>query len=168
MFPRTEFCFDSQFISTSVLWKWNWAIHFSWAVFSPFSSLADIHLVTKHKLIEIVMVTCIDAESIYLCVWLNFCINRLPSANLIWILVAGMESSIKTGALRMDFSSSSGEEGVLTISGVRLKDWKKTKPDVTNGVKPELSDVSVVFFTEWLPYIASTNEQQKSSQSYLN
>lgn len=114
------------------------------------------------------MVTCIDAESIYLCVWLNFCINRLPSANLIWILVAGMESSIKTGALRMDFSSSSGEEGVLTISGVRLKDWKKTKPDVTNGVKPELSDVSVVFFTEWLPYIASTNEQQKSSQSYLN
>lgn len=109
---------------------------------------------------EIVMVTCIDAGSIYLCVWLNLCINRLPSANLIWILVAGMESSIRTGALRMDFSSSSGEEGVLTISGVRLKDGKKqtdkqNKP-VTNGVKPELN-LSAVFFIEWLPSIATTN-----------
>lgn len=51
----------------------------------------------------------------------------------------------------MDFSSSSGEEGVLTISGVRLKDGKKqtdkqNKP-VTNGVKPELN-LSVVFFIE--------------------
>jgi len=36
-----------------------------------------------------------------------------------------MESSIRTGALRMDFSSSSGEEGVLTISGVRLEIDKK-------------------------------------------
>lgn len=89
-------------------------------VFPPFWCLDETHLTTKHKLIEIVTVTCIDAESIYLCVWLNLCINRLPSANLIWILVAGMESSIRTGALRMDFSSSSGEEGVLTISGVRL------------------------------------------------
>lgn len=89
-------------------------------VFPPFWCLAETHLMTKHKLIEIVNVTCIDTESIYLCVWLNLCINRLPSANLIWILVAGMESSIRTGALRMDFSSSSGEEGVLTISGVRL------------------------------------------------
>lgn len=59
-----------------------------------------------------------------------------------------MESSIRTGALRMDFSSSSGEEGVLTISGVRLKDWKKNKQDVTNGVKLELNNVSVVFFIE--------------------
>lgn len=48
----------------------------------------------------------------------------------------------------MDFSSSSGEEGVLTISGVRLKDGKKTKQDVTNGVKSELNNVSVVFFIE--------------------
>ena len=51
---------------------------------------------------------------------LHFLIKRLPSANLIWILVVGMESSIRTTALNSDFSSS-GEEGVLTISGVRLR-----------------------------------------------
>ena len=57
----------------------------------------------------------------YLCVLLNLCIKRLPSANRTWILVVGMESSIRTTALNSDFSSSSGEEGVLTISGVRLR-----------------------------------------------
>jgi len=36
--------------------------------FSHFCCLPDIHLMTRHNLIEIVMVTCIDAESIYLCV----------------------------------------------------------------------------------------------------
>lgn len=56
-----------------------------------------------------------------LCVLLNLCIKRLPSANLIWIFVVGTESSIRTTALSIDLSSSSGEEGVLTISGVRLK-----------------------------------------------
>lgn len=66
----------------------------------------------------------------------------------------------------MDFSSSSGEEGVLTISGVRLKDWEKqnktktqhNKPDIINGVKQELSNASVVFVTEGLLHTASTNE----------
>lgn len=94
---------------------------------SHFPCLTDTHLMTKYKLIKIIMVACIEVESIYLCVWLNLCINRLPSANLIWTLVAGMESSIRMGALRMDFSSSSGEEGVLTISGVRLEDWNEIK-----------------------------------------
>lgn len=58
----------------------------------------------------------------------------------------------------MDFSSSSGEEGVLTISGVRLQDWEKqnktktqhNKPGIINGVKRELSNASVVFVTEGL------------------
>lgn len=61
----------------------------------------------------------------YLWVLLNLCIKRLPSANLIWILVVGTESSSRTTALSIDFSSSSGEEGVLTISGVRL--WDKNE-----------------------------------------
>lgn len=62
----------------------------------------------------------------YLWVLLNLCIKRLPSANLIWIFVVGTESSIRTTALSMDLSSSSGDEGVLTISGVRLrrKNWR--------------------------------------------
>jgi hypothetical protein len=35
--------------------------------------------------------------------------------------VVGIESSIRTAAFSIDLSSSSGEEGVLTISGVRLR-----------------------------------------------
>lgn len=34
----------------------------------------------------------------------------------------------------MDFSSSSGEEGVLTISGVRLNDWEKQNKTQQNQV----------------------------------
>lgn len=119
---------------------------FWWNFISPFRCLADIHLMIKHKPTKIVIVTCtesqnhglideeliIDVKLIYLCVWLNLCINRLPSANLIWILVAGTESSIRTGALRMDLSSSSGDEGVLTISGVRLDKWKKKQNKINN------------------------------------
>lgn len=128
-FALTEYLgvFDYSFALTVdlsahlCLWKWQ-SCDISVELYFPF--LMPCWYSFNDKLIKIVMVTCIDAESIYLCVWLNLCINRLPSASLIWILVAGMESSIRTGALRMDFSSSSGEEGVLTISGVRLEDWK--------------------------------------------
>lgn len=63
----------------------------------------------------------------HLCVMLNLCIKRLPSANLIWIFVVGTKSSIRTAALRIDLSSSSGEEGVLIISGVRLRRKKKIR-----------------------------------------
>lgn len=35
VFPITEFCFDSQFISTSVLWKWHRALTFQWSCIFP-------------------------------------------------------------------------------------------------------------------------------------
>lgn len=40
---------------------------------------------------------------------------------------------MRTGALRMDLSSSSGDEGVLTISGVRLDKWEKKQNKINNA-----------------------------------
>lgn len=82
---------------------------------------------------------------VYLCVWLNLCIKRLPSASLIWILVVGIESSITTGPSRKDFSSSSGEEGVLTISGVRLKQ-RKNLTEIGGYLKVQSKDIKLYLF----------------------
>lgn len=62
-----------------------------------------------------------------------------------------MESSIRTGALRIDFSSSSGEEGVLTISGVRLENW--------GGGEESQTELLASFPWECLTCIVNTNEQ---------